>query len=189
MPAATVLYQRTVHHERLLLKHLRPSWWKKYKMQSWMKFGHQPGSYYWQANKVFWQTIWRLRGKRSNIAKHIKDQNGVLLIRGEDILRKWIEYFKIVSFQSLSRHRTHTRYRRNVTLLLPKSSLLSAQRRLGRLQTAMKCDLKCSKPRIKKGFFGWLVCVRWPGVLEGHRRIGKMERSSPYTRRGQEWMH
>jgi len=43
-------------------------------MQTWQKFGHKLDSNYWQANKVFWQTIRRPRSKISNIARSIKRQ-------------------------------------------------------------------------------------------------------------------
>jgi len=36
----------------------------------------------------------------------------------------------------------------------------------------MKFDMKCSKPWAEE-FFGWLVCVKWPGVLEERRKIGQ----------------
>ena len=39
------------------------------------------------------------------------------------------------------------------------------------------------KPWTEKEFFGSLVCVKWPGVRERHRKIGKLRWSSPYTRR------
>jgi len=27
---------------------------------------------------------------------------------------------------------------------------------------------------LNRGVFIWLVCVNWPGVLEGHRKFGKL---------------
>jgi len=29
---------------------------------------------------------------------------------------------------------------------------------------------------------GWLVCRKWPGVLEGHRKVGKLGQSTSYKR-------
>jgi len=44
---------------------------KKSRMQSWENFGHKLD--YWQAKKVFWKIIRRLRGKKSSISRSIKD--------------------------------------------------------------------------------------------------------------------
>ena len=52
-------------------------------------------------------------------------------------------------------------------------------RSLRRLQVVMKYDLKCSNPWTVE-VFGWLVCVKWPGVLEGHRKVGKLGCSSGF---------
>ena len=49
---------------------------KKSKEKSWEEFGRRLDSNYFSANKVFWQTIRRLRGKRSSIMYSIKDSNG-----------------------------------------------------------------------------------------------------------------
>ena len=43
--------------------------------------------------KVFWQTIRRLRGKRSSITYSIKDSDGNILT-DEKILSRWREYFE-----------------------------------------------------------------------------------------------
>ena len=43
------------------------------------------------ANKVFWQTIRRLRGKRSRAALFIEDSNGVTLKDQDAILNRWRE--------------------------------------------------------------------------------------------------
>ena len=45
------------------------------------------------ANKVFWQTVRRLRGKRSCAAPFIKDSNGVILKDQDAILSRWRDYF------------------------------------------------------------------------------------------------
>jgi len=90
--------------------------------------------------------------------------------------------------QSLLHHRTPTMYiwGRSIPSLQLKFPLLSKH---WTLEVVMKSDLKCSKAWITKEFFGWLVCVKWPGVLQKYRKIGKLGRSSPYTEGGQEWMH
>ena len=51
-------------------------------------------SNYFSANKVFWQTIRRLRGKRSSITYSIKDSDGNILTDENEILSRWREYFK-----------------------------------------------------------------------------------------------
>ena len=48
---------------------------------------------YRSANKVFWQTIRRLRGKRSATATFIEDSNGNILRHQNGILNRWREYF------------------------------------------------------------------------------------------------
>ena len=45
------------------------------------------------ANKVFWQTIRRLRGKRSQAAFFIEGSNGVTLKKQDAIFNRWREYF------------------------------------------------------------------------------------------------
>ena len=45
------------------------------------------------ANKVFWQTVRRLRGKKSQTAFFIEDSNGVFLKDHDAILNKLREYF------------------------------------------------------------------------------------------------
>ena len=46
------------------------------------------------ANKVFWQTIRHLRGKRSSITYSIKDSDGNILTHENEILSPWREYFE-----------------------------------------------------------------------------------------------
>ena len=59
-------------------------------MQSWQHMGHKLDSIYWQAKKVFWQTIWPLRGRSFHTARCIKGRLGVLL-NNEVILGRWGE--------------------------------------------------------------------------------------------------
>jgi len=73
---------------------LQPLLWKSPQMQSLENLGYKPDCIYWQANTVFWQTIRRLRGKKSNMARFIKGYNNVLLSSEENILGIWREYFK-----------------------------------------------------------------------------------------------
>ena len=57
------------------------------------KFRQKLHSDYRTANKVFWQTIRRLRGKRSKAATFIEDSKGVVLKHQDHILHRWREYF------------------------------------------------------------------------------------------------
>ena len=52
---------------------------KQSKEKSWKEFGQKLDTDYRSANKVFWQTIRRLPGKRTPVTTFIEDTNGVLL--------------------------------------------------------------------------------------------------------------
>ena len=65
---------------------------KKSNAKSWEEFGRQLDSNYFSTNKVFWQTIRRLRGKRSSITYSIKDSDGNILADENEILSRWREY-------------------------------------------------------------------------------------------------
>ena len=51
-------------------------------------------STYFSANKEFWQTIRRLRGKRSSVTYSIKDSAGNIPTDENEILSRWREYFE-----------------------------------------------------------------------------------------------
>ena len=51
-------------------------------------------SNYTSANKVFWQTIRRLRSKRSSVTYSIKDSDGNILTDKNEILSRWRKYFE-----------------------------------------------------------------------------------------------
>ena len=81
---------------------------KKTRMQSWQNFGHEQDSNYLQANKVFWQTVRRLRGKWSHTARSIKDQNRVLLRNEKNNLGRWKEKFKyLLNLVTITPQNTH----------------------------------------------------------------------------------
>ena len=63
------------------------------KERAWKEFGERLDDDFKTANKVFWQTIRRLRGKRSRAALFIEDSNGVTLRDQDAILNRWREYF------------------------------------------------------------------------------------------------
>ena len=44
--------------------------------------------------QIIWQTIRRLRGKRSSITYPIKDSDGNILTDENEILSRWREYFE-----------------------------------------------------------------------------------------------
>ena len=63
----------------------------KSKEKSWEEFGRRLNSNYFSANKVFWQTICRLRGKRSSVTYSIKHFAGKILMDEKEILSRWRE--------------------------------------------------------------------------------------------------
>ena len=81
------------------------------KAESWEKFGERLELNYSTANKVFWQTIRRLRGRKSSSARTIKSSEGTLLTNERDILKRWGEYFKDllnpVTVTSTEAHEVH----------------------------------------------------------------------------------
>ena len=58
------------------------------------EFGRRLDSNYFSANKVFWLTIRRLRGKRLSITCYIKGSDGTILTDENEILSRWREYFE-----------------------------------------------------------------------------------------------
>ena len=67
---------------------------KKSKEKSYEAFDRRLDSNYFSANKVFWQTIRRLRGKTSSIMYFIKDSAGNIQTNKNEILSRWREYFE-----------------------------------------------------------------------------------------------
>ncbi|CAF3168871.1 unnamed protein product [Rotaria sp. Silwood2] len=63
------------------------------KAKSWENLGYQMESNYHSATKVFWQTIRRLRKGGLKQTRSVKNVNGELLTREEDVLHRWKEYF------------------------------------------------------------------------------------------------
>ena len=66
---------------------------KQSKKKSWKEFGKKLNTDYRSANKVFWQTIRPLRGKRTLVATFIEDANSLLLKHQKETLNCWREYF------------------------------------------------------------------------------------------------
>ena len=58
------------------------------KEKAWKEFGERLDDDFKMANKVFWQTIRRLRGKRSQADFFIHDSNGVTLKDQDAILNR-----------------------------------------------------------------------------------------------------
>ena len=67
---------------------------KQSKEECWEKFGHRLESNYKSANKVIWQTICRLCGKKSNTATFMKDAERNILSDETCILSRGREYFE-----------------------------------------------------------------------------------------------
>ena len=66
---------------------------KLLKERAWKEVGERLDDDFKTANKVFWQTIRRLRGKRSRAAFFIEDSNGVTLKDQDAVLNQWRDYF------------------------------------------------------------------------------------------------
>ncbi|XP_055706254.1 uncharacterized protein LOC129803568 [Phlebotomus papatasi] len=61
--------------------------------EAWKKFGEKLELDYRMANKTFWQTVRRLRGKKSNSIQGVTSKDGNLLTKEEEVLSRWKEYF------------------------------------------------------------------------------------------------
>ncbi len=64
------------------------------KMKSWENFGMELENNYRGAQKLFWQTVRRIRKGKGCAIRSIKDQNGTILTKEVDIIDRWKEYFK-----------------------------------------------------------------------------------------------
>ena len=67
---------------------------KKSKEHCWEEFGRRLDSNYLSANKVFWQTIRRLRGKMPSSTASVKDSASNIHKDEKQILSRWREYFE-----------------------------------------------------------------------------------------------
>ena len=80
-------------------------------------------SNYFSANKVFWQSIRRLRGKRSSVTYSIKDSADNILTDKNEILLRWREYFEdLLNPVKASTHATY-----EVTHLLEEEAFTAAE--------------------------------------------------------------
>ena len=66
---------------------------KQSKEKPWKEFGQKLNTEYRSANKVFWQTIHRLRDKQAPVAAFVEDTNIVFLKHQKGVLNCWREYF------------------------------------------------------------------------------------------------
>ena len=62
------------------------------KERAWKEFAQRLDDDFKEANKVCWQTIRRLRGKRCQAAFLIGDSHGVTLKYQDDVLNRWRKY-------------------------------------------------------------------------------------------------
>jgi len=144
---------------------------KKSKMQSWNNLGINCLQLLASKQSVLANHPASQRQK-SNIVRSIKDQNNVFLSNEGTF---W-QMGSLLQRSSETSHLPRRTYRRcicgrKILSLQLKSSQLSKHWRLERLQVVMKCDLKWSKPWIETELIDWIAQVKWPGVLEGHRKI------------------
>ena len=75
------------------LKHVRRQPQKLTKRRGWKESGERLDDDLKMANKIFWQTIRRFRGKRYQAVFFIEGSNGVTLKEQDAILNRWREYF------------------------------------------------------------------------------------------------
>ena len=71
------------------------------------EFGRRLDSNYFSANKVFWQTNRRLRGKKSSVKYSIKDSTGNILADENEVLSWWRKYFENLMNPVKPRLETH----------------------------------------------------------------------------------
>ena len=69
---------------------------KKFK-KPWKELGHQLDSNYFLTNKLLWQIICCLRGKRLSVIYSTKDSADNILMDDNEILSRWKEYFEDLS--------------------------------------------------------------------------------------------
>jgi exonuclease III len=74
------------------------------KASSWEAFGRKLEDDHQSANKVFWQTIRRLRKGRAPATRSIKDARGRLLTSEGEVLLRWREHFQDLYNPSDGRH-------------------------------------------------------------------------------------
>ena len=67
------------------------------KERAWKEFGERLDDDFKTPNKVFWQTVRRLRGRRYQAVLFIEGSNGVTLKDQDAILNRWREYFSALS--------------------------------------------------------------------------------------------
>ena len=96
---------------------------KKSKEKSWEEFGRRLDSNYFSANKVFWLTIRRLRGKRSSVTYSMKGSADNILADENEIVSRWREYFDDV----LNSVKASTRDTHEVTDLEEEEVFTSAE--------------------------------------------------------------
>ena len=129
---------------------------------------------------MFWQTIRRLRGKRSHTARSIKDQNGVLLGNGKAILRRWREYFKDilnpVIITSPNIRKVHPREENSQNTITAADVSLAVKPLKAAGCVVMKFDLKCSKPLESRSYLAY-SCVDWQTgvVIPIHKKGDRSE--------------
>ena len=115
------------------------------KEKTWKDFGEKLESDYRSANKVFWQTIRRLRGRKPTAAVPIRDNKGVLLTNKEDILARWKEYFEglLNPVSCATADTQHIHFEEEITLSEVEIAQAIKSLKAGKAAAVMKSDLRC----------------------------------------------
>jgi len=111
---------------------------KKAKKTSWERFGEEMESNYRSANKIFWQTVRRLRNTKKGSIRVIKDKNGDILREEKSILLRWKEYFDQLLNEGIQTSDTS----KELSPVLSKSNLSEEE-----ILQAVK-SLKCGKKQV-----------------------------------------
>ena len=121
------------------------------------EFGRRFDSKYFLANKVFCQTILRLRGKRSSVTYSIKDSASNILTNENEIFFRWKEYFKDL----LNPVKASNRDAQEVAHLREEEVFTAAEVataingiKSGKAAVKMKSDPRCWKRWLEKEFSG-----------------------------------
>ncbi|XP_039298401.1 uncharacterized protein LOC120354782 [Nilaparvata lugens] len=64
------------------------------KCQSWEEFGEKIQATYTENRKQFWSIVEGLRGRRVKPVRNIRNRDGVLISKQEEVLKVWKEFFE-----------------------------------------------------------------------------------------------
>lgn len=69
---------------------------KKAKQEEWVKFGEKMRDNYKENHKLFYSTLKQLRQKRTNPLKNIRNEQGEIVTKEENIMERWRRHFEEV---------------------------------------------------------------------------------------------